>query len=99
MEMLIRIKYCLTGQCSQRMEKYIEAFDCAASNPGINGHGQENECENSGVVPQGGRLLHARLRGSKFICPRSNVGLRQELGPVTKSILPSGFAWPWNVTC
>jgi hypothetical protein len=35
------------------MEKDIEAFDCAASNPGINGHGQENECENSGVVPQG----------------------------------------------
>jgi hypothetical protein len=34
--MLIRVKYCLTGKCSQEgMEKGIEVFDCAGSNPGI----------------------------------------------------------------
>ena len=78
--------------------------------------GQENECENSGVVPHG-HLLHARLWGSKFYLSSvergsgsdmtrigkaaevtndfvvRTLGLRQELGPVTKSILLSGFAW------
>ena len=73
--------------------------------------------ENSGVVSQGGRLLHPRLWGSKFylytvergsgndITPSWEAaevangfvvrtpGLRQELGPATKSILLSGFAW------
>jgi hypothetical protein len=54
------------GKCSQEgMEKGIEASGCVELWDD-RGHGQENEYENSGVVPQGVRLLHARLRGSKF---------------------------------
>ena len=49
--------------------------------PWDRGHGPENEYENSGVVPQGRRLLHARLWGSKFYLYTVERGSGSDITP------------------
>ena len=49
--------------------------------PWDRGHGQQNEYENPGVVSQGGRLLDARLRGSKFYLYSVERGSGSDMTP------------------
>jgi hypothetical protein len=74
--MLIRIKYCLTGQCSQEgVKKGIEAFDCAASNPGIAVMAQRMSMRIPVSCHRADASFTPGSGDRNFICTRSNVGV------------------------